>query len=171
MPRFHISYTCVCVCVWGGGGGGGGSEKALCFSWLKVLFLFFFWGDFGQELFCKECHAVVISRTKGEHWNATYFRMRVGTRCSEYSEWIFSKAKTLRELLQFLSLISREPLKVTEWKLHGNCRWIMCILKMGDNTSALHPTFSVSKYWYGVTPQLSQGNNFTQCGWQFLPTR
>ena len=28
---------------------------------------------------------------------------------------------------------------------------------MGDNTSALHPTFSVSKYWYGVTPQLSQG--------------
>ena len=37
----------------------------------------------------------------------------------------FLKAKTLRELPQFLSLISRD--------------------------SALHPTFSVSKYWYGVT--------------------
>ena len=40
---------------------------------------------------------------------------------------------------------------------------------MGDNTSALHPTISVSKYWYGVTPQLPQGNNSLSVVDNFYP--
>ena len=50
------------------------TEKALCFSWLKFLFVSPFSGDFGQELFCKACHAFVISWTKGENWDGTDLR-------------------------------------------------------------------------------------------------
>ena len=46
------------------------------------------WGDFGKELFCKARHAFVISQTKSENWDGTDFKMRVGTRCSEYREWL-----------------------------------------------------------------------------------
>ena len=66
-------------------GGGGEGLKRLC--GLIKIFLSPFWGDFGQELFRKACHAYVILRTKGENWDGTYFKMGVGTRCSEYSEW------------------------------------------------------------------------------------
>ena len=66
----------------------GETEKALCFSGFKFLFVSLFWGDFGQELFSDECHAFVISRTKGENWDGTDFKMGVTARCSEYNEWI-----------------------------------------------------------------------------------
>ena len=33
----------------------------------------------------------MISRTKGENWDGTDFKMEVGTRCSEYSEWTLNK--------------------------------------------------------------------------------
>ena len=50
-----------------------------------------FWGDFGQELFCKACHPLVISRTKCENWDGTDFKMGIGTRCSEYIKWSLHK--------------------------------------------------------------------------------
>ena len=65
----------------------GETGKALCFSLCNFLLISPFWGDFGQELFCKTCHAFVISQTKGENWDGTDFKMAVGTSCSEYSEW------------------------------------------------------------------------------------
>ena len=53
---------------------------------LAKAFVFLSDGDFGQELFCEECHAFVILQTKGENWDRTEFKMGVDTGCSEYSE-------------------------------------------------------------------------------------
>ena len=55
VPHFHTSRACV-----------GGTEEALCFSLLKFLLVSLFWGDFGQELFCKLCHTFVISQAKAK---------------------------------------------------------------------------------------------------------
>ena len=58
-----------CACV-------GETDKALCFSRCNFLFVSPSWGDFGQELFRKACHAFVISRTKGKNWDVTDFSVQ-----------------------------------------------------------------------------------------------
>ena len=75
MPHFHIH-----VRAWG-------KLKRLCDSGDYIFSVSPFLGDFGQELFCKACHGFVISHTKGNNWDGTDFKIGVGTRCSEYSEW------------------------------------------------------------------------------------
>ena len=60
----------------------GETEKAFCLL-IKFLFVSHYWGNFGQELFCKACHVFVITRMKGENWDGTDFKMAVGRRCSK----------------------------------------------------------------------------------------
>ena len=72
MPRFTLHTSLVGV-----------RDKALCSSLFKFLFVSPFWGDFGQELFGKACHAFVISRTKGGNWDRADLKMVGGTRYSE----------------------------------------------------------------------------------------
>ena len=79
VPGFHTLRVCV-----------GETEKALSFSWLK-FFLHLGRGDFGQELFCKTSHTLVILRTEGQNWDGTYFKMGLGTRCLECNEWTLTK--------------------------------------------------------------------------------
>ena len=76
MSRFHTSSAYL-----------GETEKASCFLLIEFLFVSPFWDDFEQELFCKGCHAFVLSRIKGENRDGADFKMGVGTRCSEHSEW------------------------------------------------------------------------------------
>ena len=54
-------------------------------SFFYFVFVSLFWGDFGQELFCKACHLFVVLR-KGETWDGTDIKTGVGTSCSECSE-------------------------------------------------------------------------------------
>ena len=57
-------------------------------NWYNFIFVFFsVWGKFGQELFFKECHALVVKRIKWENWDETNFKVGVGTTYSEYIEW------------------------------------------------------------------------------------
>ena len=50
-------------------------------SGLKFLFDSPFWGNFGQELFCKSVPTFVISQTKDENSDGINFKTGVGTRC------------------------------------------------------------------------------------------
>ena len=46
------------------------------------MFLSPFWGDFGHVT-----HLQFRTVTKREHRDGTVFKIAIGTRCSEYSEW------------------------------------------------------------------------------------
>ena len=50
------------------------------------------------------CHAFVISQTNGENWDGIDFKMGVGRRCSEYSDWTLPLTFHKRDLDQLSAL-------------------------------------------------------------------